>query len=120
MISFLLQLLEVLLIMQVVCNMTNLEEGKSFISNNWKLLLGLALLLTLFSFGNVGYKEWKQYIIGQTQKTNKQTVVTLLPSCLSWRGGFLKIFGHLLLDLQVFKFYNYKRTYVLDGGVEYE
>ena len=57
--------------------MINLDNVKTFISNNWKYLMGLAVLLTLFYFGNTEYKEWKQHIIDQAQKTNTQSVVTL-------------------------------------------
>jgi hypothetical protein len=47
--------------------MINLDTGKSFISNNWKYLLGLAVVLALLYFGRVEYKEWKQHIIEQAQ-----------------------------------------------------
>lgn len=60
-----------------VCNMINLDTSKTFVTNNWKYLLGLAVLLALFYFGNSEYKEWKQHIIDQAQKTNVQTVVAL-------------------------------------------
>ena len=63
--------------------MINLEKGKTFISNNWKYLLGLALLLALFYFGNSEYKDWKQHVIDQAQKTNTQTVVTLPPQVIN-------------------------------------
>ena len=63
--------------------MINVETGKTFISNNWKYLLGLAVLLALFYVGNAEYKEWKQHIIDQAQKTNTQTVVTLPPQVIN-------------------------------------
>ena len=63
--------------------MINLNTGKTFISNNWKYLLGLAVLLTLFYLGNAEYKDWKQNIIDQTQKANTQTVVTLPPQVIN-------------------------------------
>ena len=63
--------------------MINLEKGKTFISNNWKYFLGLAILLALFYFGNAEYKEWKQHIIDQAQKTNTQPVVTLPPQVIN-------------------------------------
>jgi hypothetical protein len=62
--------------------MINLETGKTFISNNWKYLLGFAVWLALFYFANAEYKEWKQHIIDQAQKTNTQTVVTLPPQVI--------------------------------------
>ncbi|AJQ27541.1 hypothetical protein [Pelosinus fermentans] len=63
--------------------MINLNTAKTFISNNWKYLLGLAVLLTLFYLGTAEYKEWKQHIIDQTQKANTQTVVTLPPQVIN-------------------------------------
>ena len=63
--------------------MINLETSKAFVSNNWKYLLGLAVLLVLFYFGIAEYKEWKQHIIYQAQKTNTQTVVTLSPQVIN-------------------------------------
>jgi hypothetical protein len=41
--------------------MISLDTGKSFIKSNWKYLLGLAVVLALFYFGRVEYKEWKQH-----------------------------------------------------------
>ena len=63
--------------------MINLNTGKTFISNNWKYLLGLAVLLTLFYLGNAEYKDWKQNIIDQAQKANTQTVVALPPQVIN-------------------------------------
>ncbi|SFM21466.1 YfgM family protein [Pelosinus propionicus] len=63
--------------------MINLDASKSFISNNWKYFLGVAVLLSLFYFGNKEYQQWKQHIIGQAQKANTQTVVTLPPQVIN-------------------------------------
>lgn len=63
--------------------MINLDTSKTFILNNWKYLLGLAVLLVLFYFGNTEYKEWKQHIVDQAQKANTQTVVTLPPQVIN-------------------------------------
>lgn len=63
--------------------MINLENSKAFISSNWKYLLGLAVLLALFYFGNKDYQQWKQHIIDQAQKSNAQTVATLPPQIIN-------------------------------------
>ncbi|SFM08906.1 hypothetical protein [Pelosinus propionicus] len=63
--------------------MINLDTSKSFISNNWKYLLGVAVLLSLFYFGNKEYQQWKQHIIDQAQNVNTQTVVTLPPQVIN-------------------------------------
>jgi hypothetical protein len=63
--------------------MINLNNVKTFISNNWKYLLGLVVLLVIFYFGTAEYKEWKQHIIDQAQKANTQTVVTLPPQVIN-------------------------------------
>ncbi|MDF2636826.1 MAG: hypothetical protein K0R78_3700 [Pelosinus sp.] len=47
--------------------MINLDTGRSFISNNWKYLIGLVVLLAMLYFANGEYKEWKQHIIQQSQ-----------------------------------------------------
>jgi hypothetical protein len=58
--------------------MININDGKSFISNNWKYLLGLAVVMALLYFGRVEYKEWKQHIIEQAQKQAQP--ITPLPA----------------------------------------
>ena len=63
--------------------MINLEISKMFISKNWKYLLGIIMILVLLHLGHQEYKEWKQHIIDQAQKTNTQTVVTLPPQVIN-------------------------------------
>lgn len=63
--------------------MINLENGKNFISNNWKYLLGIIMILVLLYFGHQEYKEWKQHIIDQALKSTTQTVVTLPPQVIN-------------------------------------
>jgi ribosomal protein L21 len=63
--------------------MINLDTCKSFISNNWKYLLGLIAILAVLCFGYHEYKEWKQYIIDQSRKVPTQTVVTLPPQVIN-------------------------------------
>ena len=63
--------------------MISLETGKAFISNNWKYILGLVVVLVLLFWGRQEYQQWKQHIIDQAQKTNTQTVVTLPPQVIN-------------------------------------
>ena len=62
-----------------------IETGKAFIANNWKYFLGLVVVLALLFWGRQEYKEWKQHIIDQTQKSSTQTVVTLPPQVINTR-----------------------------------
>jgi hypothetical protein len=63
--------------------MINLETSKTFISNNWKYFVGLAVLLVLLFWGSQEYQQWKQHIIDQSQKSSTQSVVTLPPQVIN-------------------------------------
>jgi hypothetical protein len=63
--------------------MINIDTGKSFISNNWKYLLGLAVVLALLFWGREEYQQWKQHIIDQSRQVSTQTVVTLPPQVIN-------------------------------------
>ncbi|WP_371366332.1 hypothetical protein SRRS_07370 [Sporomusa rhizae] len=53
---------------------------KEFVKNNWKYLLGLAVLLALLFFARQEYLQWKQHIIDQAQRQEApQTQTITLP-----------------------------------------
>ena len=44
-----------------------LDVGKRFSKNNWKYLLGLAVLLVLVYFSYYEYQNWKQHVMEQSR-----------------------------------------------------
>jgi hypothetical protein len=62
-----------------VYNMISLDDAKSFISNNWKYLVGLTMVLVLLFWGNQEYQQWKQHVIEQAQSAVPQIQTITLP-----------------------------------------
>ena len=50
------------------------EQAITFVKENWKYILGLALVLALGFFLFQEYQQWKQHIIEQAQKDTRQVI----------------------------------------------
>lgn len=56
--------------------MVKLNQAKTFLANNWRLISGAAVVVVLLYFAQVEYQEWKQHIKDQAAKP---AVTTTLP-----------------------------------------
>ena len=61
-----------------------MDQASVFIRNNWKYLVGLAVVLALLLWGRQEYQQWKQHIIDQTNQAAAAQVqtVTLPPQVI--------------------------------------